>query len=291
MKIGLILLAVAATAVFAQELTILDLAARIDEKIALITKLTGEKLAKLERAVMGLTQCDGQQHMQMTMINQCGSFLSSFQKYIIKRRIIKFLRQYSTKEEPKLPTCVFGAVDLAVVMDESISVSPRDFKKALSASQHLIETLKKSNRSTDNRVGFVGFSSVPKLHFKLTNDFLKAQKIIKGIRKMAGMTNIASAMKMAREQVLGKERPKKDTTKIMLLVTDGLDTTDDHATENIRKEAKLAEKYGITIYALGIGRMSDEQLKIAAGSPDRFLVIEDYSKLKKALTSVICHDI
>lgn len=290
MKTGLVFLAVVATAAFAQELTILDLAARIEEKIAVITRLAGRKLDELEKAVNSLRQCGGKMQYQMTTINECGSFLSAFQKYLLKMKIIRFLRQLSTRDEPKLPTCVFGAVDLAVIMDESVSISSEDFKKARSAVSHLVESLKKSNRSTGNRVGYVGFSSVPKLHFKLTNDFNRAQKLIRKVKKMEGMTNIASAMRMAREQVLGKATPNKDATKIMVLVTDGLDTTDDHATENIRRESKLAEKSGITVYALGVGKMSDEQLKVAAGSPDRFLVIENYSKLQKALVSVICHD-
>ncbi|VDM46165.1 unnamed protein product [Toxocara canis] len=99
-----------------------------------------------------------------------------------------------------------------------------------------------------------------------------------------GITNIAAGMHVAITEVFTGE-PRSDVPRVMIIVTDGMDTTD------VQAEHTLASGKNITTYVLGIGKETNyEELVRAAGDPKRVYNLTSYNELADAMDRV-CRDI
>ncbi|VDD96515.1 unnamed protein product, partial [Enterobius vermicularis] len=125
-----------------------------------------------------------------------------------------------------LEECYMENVDLVFVMDESKSVGERDFMTGLNAAADLATSLNIGAKVNSSRVGFVLFGNNARLGFSLTqyNSVSEVENAIKNLNYESGGTNIAGGMDFAIRQVFVPAE-RKGVLKIMILITDGEDST------------------------------------------------------------------
>jgi len=145
------------------------------------------------------------------------------------------------------------AVDIILLIDLSESMETRDFQKynrrmsRLEASKDVIERF--LERRPDDRIGMVGFATLPYAVAPLTLDHGWLVQRMKGLHtgmldgsRTAIGDGIASAVNRLRES--------EAKSKVIILLTDG---ANNHGTLSPENAASAAEALGIKIYTIGAG--------------------------------------
>jgi len=145
------------------------------------------------------------------------------------------------------------SVDIILLIDLSESMETRDFHKynrrmsRLEASKDVIERF--LERRPDDRIGMVGFATLPYAVAPLTLDHGWLVQRMKGLHtgmldgsRTAIGDGIASAVNRLRES--------EAKSKVIILLTDG---ANNHGTLSPENAASAAEALGIKIYTIGAG--------------------------------------
>ena len=145
------------------------------------------------------------------------------------------------------------SVDIILLIDLSESMETRDFQKynrrmsRLEASKDVIERF--LERRPDDRIGMVGFATLPYAVAPLTLDHGWLVQRMKGLHtgmldgsRTAIGDGIASAVNRLRES--------EAKSKVIILLTDG---ANNHGTLSPENAASAAEALGIKIYTIGAG--------------------------------------
>uniref|UniRef100_A0A914VJD5 VWFA domain-containing protein n=1 Tax=Plectus sambesii TaxID=2011161 RepID=A0A914VJD5_9BILA len=147
--------------------------------------------------------------------------------------------------------CKKGAVDLALVIDESSSISHGDYYLTLLFLANLTDTMDIGPAMNQSQVALVTFSSSAKLAFNLKRPNGNKKQLrddILNLMKTNEGTDIASGMNLATTKVFtptGGDR--SDVQNVMLVLTDGEDNTD------VTSAQKAAAAKNITVYVIAIG--------------------------------------
>ena len=154
------------------------------------------------------------------------------------------------EEESKVKTDV---VDIVLLVDLSTSMRALDFstkteqRNRLDAAKEVLERF--IDRRPEDRLALVAFAAVSYTAAPLTTDHpWLAQRL--GQLK-TGMLEDGTAIGTAIASAVNRLRDSEAESKLVVLLTDGVNTAGDLSPENA---ARLAEALGIKVYTIGAGR-------------------------------------
>jgi Ca-activated chloride channel family protein len=138
-------------------------------------------------------------------------------------------------------------IDIAMVLDISGSMLAEDFKpNRLEAAKKVIDEFIKGR--TVDKIGLVIFSGESFTQCPLTIDYSVLRNLLKDIQM--GMIEDGTAIGNAIANGVNRLKDSKAKSKVMILLTDGVNNAGhiDPLTA-----AQIAQKFGIRIYAIGVG--------------------------------------
>ena len=153
------------------------------------------------------------------------------------------------------------AVDIVLLVDVSTSMRAEDFSTAvhrmnrLDAAKQVIEKFIKSR--SDDRIGMVAFSAMPYAVSPLTLDH--AWLIQQMDRLETGMLEDGTAIGDAIASAINRLRDSKAKSKLVVLLTDGINNTGKLSPPNA---AQAAKALGIKIYTVGAGSTGPVQIPV-----------------------------
>ncbi|XP_042688348.1 matrilin-4 [Centrocercus urophasianus] len=161
--------------------------------------------------------------------------------------------------------CGAGHVDLVMVIDGSKSVRPHNFELVKQFVNRIVDLLEVSPDGT--RVGLVQYSSRVRTEFPL-NKYHSAEEIKEAVMKMEYMekgTMTGLALKHMVEhsfsELEGARPLSYNVPRIGLVFTDG------RSQDDISEWAQRAKESGIVMFAVGVGKAVEEELRAIASEP------------------------
>ncbi|XP_043946016.1 matrilin-4 [Protopterus annectens] len=161
--------------------------------------------------------------------------------------------------------CKTGHVDLVFVIDGSKSVRPENFELVKQFVNQIIDSLDVSLHGT--HVGLVQYSSRVRTEFPLKayHTVADIKKAVSQVQYMEKGTMTGLALKHMVEQSFsdeeGARHPSKNIPRIGVVFTDG------RSQDSISEWAAKAKEADITMYAIGVGKAVEEELKEIASEP------------------------
>ncbi|XP_065511391.1 integrin alpha-X-like isoform X2 [Caloenas nicobarica] len=148
------------------------------------------------------------------------------------------------------PECPRRRSDIAVLVDGSGSISPQDFATMKS---FVLEVMRRF-KGTDTQFALSQFSHLIVDHFNFSTFRSAADPaaLLAPVRQLGRTTRTASAIRhvLTHTFVPGKGA-RADATKVLVVITDGKKFDDELEFEEV---IPLAERMGVTRYAIGVGR-------------------------------------
>ncbi|XP_038822039.1 matrilin-4-like [Salvelinus namaycush] len=159
-------------------------------------------------------------------------------------------------------TCRSANIDLVLLIDGSKSVRPQNFELVKQFVNQVVDSLDVSAHGT--RVGVVQYSSHVRTEFALkmyekANDIKKAVMNVEYMEK-GTMTGLA-LKHMVENSFSEAEGARKNIPRVGLVFTDG------RSQDDITEWAKKAKEAGITMYAVGVGKAVEDELREIASEP------------------------
>ncbi|XP_054074442.1 matrilin-4 [Rissa tridactyla] len=161
--------------------------------------------------------------------------------------------------------CGAGHVDLVMVIDGSKSVRPQNFELVKQFVNRIVDLLEVSPHAT--RVGLVQYSSRVRTEFPL-NKYHSADEIKKAVMEVEYMekgTMTGLALKHMVEhsfsELEGARPLSHNIPRIGLVFTDG------RSQDDISEWARRAKESGIVMFAVGVGKAVEEELRAIASEP------------------------
>ncbi|XP_054639556.1 matrilin-4 isoform X2 [Dunckerocampus dactyliophorus] len=176
-------------------------------------------------------------------------------------------------------TCKTANIDLVLLIDGSKSVRPQNFELVKKFVNQVVDTLDVSAHGT--RVGLVQYSSRVRTEFPLnmyhTADEIKAAVMKIEYMEKGTMTGLAlkHMLENSFSEVEGARPSARNIPRIGLVFTDG------RSQDDITEYAKKAKEAGITMYAVGVGKAVEDELREIASEPveKHFYYTTDFSAI------------
>nr|XP_061804881.1 matrilin-2-like isoform X3 [Nerophis lumbriciformis] len=190
----------------------------------------------------------------------------------------------------KKPECSEGIMDLVFVIDGSKSLGPDNFELVKQFINTIVDSLDISEMGT--HVGLVQYSTKVRTEFTL-GKYSTAQDVkqaVTGMRYMGKGSMTGSALRhMFEHSFSDKEGARTNIPHVCIVFTDGRSHND------VSEWASKAKNSGVIIYALGVGKAVEQELRDIASEPDdkHVYYAEDFGKMEevtKRLKSRICSD-
>lgn len=217
--------------------------------------------------------------------HQCVSTTGSY----ICRCFEGFLLAEDGKSCKKLE-CGDGVMDLVFVIDGSKSLGPANFELVKQFVNGIVDSLDISKTGT--HVGLLQYSTKVRTEFTL-GQYTTAQDIRQAVSRMQYMgrgSMTGSALRhMFEFSFSTKEGARPSIPRVSIVFTDG------RSQDDVSEWATKAKNSGITIYALGVGKAIEQELREIASEPDEkhLYYAEDFGnmgEITKKLKSRICKD-
>ncbi|XP_075317890.1 matrilin-4 isoform X3 [Odontesthes bonariensis] len=176
-------------------------------------------------------------------------------------------------------TCKSANIDLVLVIDGSKSVRPQNFELVKKFVNQVVDSLDVSAHGT--RVGLVQYSSRVRTEFPL-NMYHTAEEIKAAVMKVEYMekgTMTGLALKHMLENSFSEAEGARPASRNIPRV--GLVFTDGRSQDDISEYAKKAKEAGITMYAVGVGKAVEDELREIASEPveKHFYYTTDFSAI------------
>ncbi|KAG2461737.1 MATN4 protein, partial [Polypterus senegalus] len=177
--------------------------------------------------------------------------------------------------------CRSANIDLVLVIDGSKSVRPQNFELVKQFVNQIVDSLDVSAHGT--RIGLVQYSSRVRTEFPL-NQYQTPEAIKNAVLKVEYMekgTMTGLALKHMVENSFSEAdgaRPLgRNIPRIGLVFTDG------RSQDDITEWAKKAKDAGITMYAVGVGKAVEEELRVIASDPvdKHFFYTTDFTAINQ----------
>ncbi|XP_051803993.1 matrilin-4 isoform X1 [Acanthochromis polyacanthus] len=162
-------------------------------------------------------------------------------------------------------TCKSANIDLVLLIDGSKSVRPQNFELVKKFVNQVVDSLDVSAHGT--RVGLVQYSSRVRTEFPL-NMYHTADEIKAAVMKVEYMekgTMTGLALKHMLENSFSEAEGARPSSRNIPRV--GLVFTDGRSQDDITEYAKKAKEAGITMYAVGVGKAVEDELREIASEP------------------------
>eukprot|EP00063_Salmo_salar_P081945 XP_014056780.1 PREDICTED: matrilin-2-like isoform X3 [Salmo salar] len=190
----------------------------------------------------------------------------------------------------KKAVCGDGVMDLVFVIDGSKSLGPANFELVKKFVNGIVDSLDVSGTGT--HVGLLQYSSKVRTEFIL-GQYSSGRDINRAVSQMQymgrGSMTGAALHHMFEHSFSAKEGARPDIPRVSIVFTDG------RSQDDVSKWATKAKDAGITIYALGVGKAIEEELREIASEPDdkHLYYAEDFSNMGEItdkLKSRICKE-
>ncbi|XP_024118631.1 matrilin-4 [Oryzias melastigma] len=161
--------------------------------------------------------------------------------------------------------CTSANIDLVLLIDGSKSVRPQNFELVKKFVNQVVDSLDVSTHGT--RVGLVQYSSRVRTEFPL-NMYHTAEDIKAAVMKVEYMekgTMTGLALKHMLENSFSEAEGARPATRNIPRI--GLVFTDGRSQDDISEYAKKAKEAGITMYAVGVGKAVEDELREIASEP------------------------
>ncbi|XP_050930520.1 matrilin-4 isoform X2 [Lates calcarifer] len=162
-------------------------------------------------------------------------------------------------------TCKSANIDLVLLIDGSKSVRPQNFELVKKFVNQVVDSLDVSAHGT--RVGLVQYSSRVRTEFPL-NMYHSADEIKAAVMKVEYMekgTMTGLALKHMLENSFSEAEGARPASRNIPRI--GLVFTDGRSQDDITEYAKKAKEAGITMYAVGVGKAVEDELREIASEP------------------------
>jgi hypothetical protein len=171
-----------------------------------------------------------------------------------------------SRHAPNAPVFQSSAVDLALVLDGSGSLSTADFALAQAFARQLSAACVSG---ADTRIAIIQFSDEGRARTQivLSRDADAINAAIDNATQPGGLSDIQEGLHVA-QAALAQSRA--NARKRIILLTDGAQTEPGDPVV----QAKEIKNAGIDIFAVGVGLASSEQLRAIASDPDSTYVFE-----------------
>uniref|UniRef100_A0A671KER1 Matrilin-4-like n=1 Tax=Sinocyclocheilus anshuiensis TaxID=1608454 RepID=A0A671KER1_9TELE len=190
----------------------------------------------------------------------------------------------SNAHYPKLSTkytCRSSNIDLVLLIDGSKSVRPQNFELVKQFVNQVVDQLDVSPKGT--RVGLVQYSSRVRTEFPLSMYQTKEEikKAVMNVEYMEKGTMTGLALKHMVENSFseadGARPAEKNIPRVGLVFTDG------RSQDDIQEWAKKAKEAGITMYAVGVGKAVEDELREIASEPmeKHFFYTADFTAISQ----------
>uniref|UniRef100_A0A8C7M071 VWFA domain-containing protein n=1 Tax=Oncorhynchus mykiss TaxID=8022 RepID=A0A8C7M071_ONCMY len=172
--------------------------------------------------------------------------------------------------------CGDGVMDLVFVIDGSKSLGPANFELVKQFVNGIVDSLDVSGTGT--HVGLLQYSSKVRTEFIL-GQYTSGRDINRAVLQMQymgrGSMTGAALRHMFEYSFSAKEGARPDIPRVSIVFTDG------RSQDDVSKWASKAKDAGITIYALGVGKAIEEELREIASEPDdkHLYYAEDFSNM------------
>uniref|UniRef100_A0A3B3C6L6 Matrilin 2 n=1 Tax=Oryzias melastigma TaxID=30732 RepID=A0A3B3C6L6_ORYME len=162
---------------------------------------------------------------------------------------------------PDGKTC--KVLDLVFVIDGSKSLGPANFELVKQFVNSIVDSLDISRTGT--HVGLIQYSTKVRTEFTL-GQYVTVDSIKQAVRRMEYMgrgSRTGSALRhMFESSFSSREGARPNTQRVTIVFTDG------RSQDDVSEWASKAKNSGITIYALGIGKAIEQELREIASEPD-----------------------
>ncbi|XP_031724535.1 matrilin-2 [Anarrhichthys ocellatus] len=190
----------------------------------------------------------------------------------------------------KKPECGDGVMDLIFVIDGSKSLGPANFELVKRFVNSIVDLLDISR--TGAHVGLLQYSTKVRTEFTL-GQYSTAHTVKQAVSRMQYMgrgSMTGSALRhMFESSFSAKEGARPNVPRVSVVFTDG------RSQDDVSEWADKAKNSGVTLYALGVGKAIEQELREIASEPDEkhLYYAEDFEKMgeiTKKLKSRICKD-
>ncbi|XP_045081811.1 matrilin-2 isoform X3 [Coregonus clupeaformis] len=172
--------------------------------------------------------------------------------------------------------CGDGVMDLVFVIDGSKSLGPANFELVKQFVNGIVDSLDVSGIGT--HVGLLQYSTKVRTEFTL-GQYTSGQDINRAVSRMQymgrGSMTGAALRHMFEYSFSAKEGARPDMPWVSIVFTDG------RSQDDVSKWAAKAKDAGINIYAIGVGKAIEEELREIASEPDdkHLYYAEDFSHM------------
>ncbi|XP_028326883.1 matrilin-2-like [Gouania willdenowi] len=172
--------------------------------------------------------------------------------------------------------CTDGAMDLVFVIDGSKSLGPSNFERVKHFVNTIVDSLDISKMGT--RVGLIQYSTKVRTEFTL-GQHTSASVIKRAVTRMQYMgrgSMTGSALRhMFELSFSAEEGARANVSRVSIVFTDG------RSQDDVSEWASKAKASGVTIYALGVGKAIEQELRAIASEPDdkHLYYAEDFEKM------------
>ncbi|KAM9852581.1 matrilin-2-like [Aulostomus maculatus] len=186
--------------------------------------------------------------------------------------------------------CGDGVMDLVFVIDGSKSLGPINFELVKQFVNGIVDSLDISKTGT--HVGLLQYSTKVRTEFTL-GQYMTAQDIKQAVSHMQyigrGSMTGSALRHMFELSFSAKEGARPNIPHVSIVFTDG------RSQDDVSEWANKAKSDGISIYALGVGKAIEQELRDIASEPDEqyLYYAEDFKKMgeiTRKLKSRICKD-
>jgi len=204
---------------------------------------------------------------------------------------------------PQLPitiaetVCIAGPVcrskaDIVLALDQSSSIVQQEWGGMVNWETEVLGFARRLAgafpiHATQTQVGVLKFNQTAEIVFNL-NRYGDGPSLVNAIGNIpiwGGDTNIAIALRTARDMFTQSHGSRSDVHKILILVTDGTANLEEL---NTIPEARRTKEAGIKIYTVGITHQVDQdQLSDIASRPDYFFYAANFGQLNRVLQDLI----
>uniref|UniRef100_H3D6Z4 Matrilin 2 n=1 Tax=Tetraodon nigroviridis TaxID=99883 RepID=H3D6Z4_TETNG len=190
----------------------------------------------------------------------------------------------------KRSACADGAMDLVFMIDGSKSMGPANFERVKQFVISIVESLDVS--PTGAHVGLLQYSTNVRTEFTLSQH-TSAQGIRQAVSRMQymgrGSMTGSALRRMFQSSFSAEEGARPNVPRVSVVFTDG--RSQDDASE----WAKKAKNSGVTIYAVGVGKAIEQELREIASEPEEKHLyyaqeFKDVGEITEKLKSRMCTD-
>lgn len=168
--------------------------------------------------------------------------------------------QYGIKRDK----IISEGIDIIVALDTSLSMTTSDFLKQsrIDGAKFILEQF--IDKRKGDRIGLVTFGESSLLKCPATVNYNLLKSVIKRInidpnRQSSGRTAIGIGLASAINRLLKIKSDNPDLTKIVILITDGINNTGEISPE---AATEIAVQTGIKVYTVGIGGSNEVDVEL-----------------------------